>query len=812
MPKKLAYNSIRVILMAGASAGVMLASPALAQTAPNADQEAATGLEDVVVTARRRAESVQDIPVAVAAISAEQIGRRDLTSVEKIASSAPQLQIARTGTGSGAQVTMRGIGASSTSIGIESSVAVIVDNIYYGSGRILNEAFFDLDHVEILRGPQALFFGKNATSGVLNLATADPGDSFEFKARTGYEFTAKERFGEFVVSSPLTDTLGVRAGLRYSNMDGGYYTNLGDPSPYDTRDVATGVVTPHTTVIGDRKAPGTEQLNGRVTLKWEPTSDFTATLKGNFGHSEDAGPGWNFVPYACLNGVSQSVPSRQCATDRFVHYTESMPADVASATSWGRPGGNYNDYNSRGLTANLEYRLPSVTISGAANYNWNENEWACNCSYQENNVFGTEHSTWKAYSAELRALTTFDGPLNFMIGGYYQRTDRDLLQNVVFSGAENSAAPAGLRYTAYNKDSDTRGKTLAAFGQLIWKLTPEIEVTAGARYTDETKDSNYVQPYVLSTLRTIFVFNSPLVANQSFDNFSPDVTISYKPRAGINLYAAYKTAYKSGGFSNSGIQSARSLTQLDDFTFDPETVKGGEAGIKTTLFDRQFRFNVGVYRYNYSNLQVDFFNSPIFAFQTINAGSSVAQGVETEMEFAPASVPGLIMRGTLNYNKARYDDFQGPCYTGQTPANGCTLTSASGTPYQDLSGTRTSVAPDWTATLGGSYDRPISDALELGLSLDARYSSSYLASGFGQPMSQVEGYTVIDASVRVRTSDARWELALIGKNLTDELYLTGVGDGALTGSGTGTAAGRVADQIGYGNLPRTVQLQLSFKY
>lgn len=804
-------NAIRLILMAGASATALGATPVRAQTAPAPEQEV-TGLEDIIVTARRRSESVQDIPVAVTVISAEQIERRDLTSIEKIAATAPQLQIARTGTGAGAQVTMRGIGSSPTSIGIESSVAVIVDNIYYGSGRILNEAFFDISSVEILRGPQALFFGKNATAGVLNLTTADPGESFEIRARTGYEFTAEERFGEFVLSSPITETLGIRAGIRYSRMDGGYYTNLGEPSLYSTRDIVTGVVTPHTTVIGDRDRPGSEQLNGRVTLKWEPTSDLTATLKANFGNAEDGGPGWNFVPFACLNGQSQSTPSRPCSNERFVQYTESMPAVVAGATSWGRESGNYNDYRSRGLTANVEYRLPSVILSAAANYNWNRNEWACNCSYQENNVFGNESSTWNAFSAELRALTTFEGPVNFLVGGYYQKTDRDLLQNVVFNGVENSAAPQGLRYAAYDKDSDTQGETLALFGQMIWQVTPEIEITAGARYTEETKDSSYVQPYVISFLRGIFVHNTPLVANQSFDDFSPDLTISYKPRPGLNFYAAYKTAYKSGGFSNSGIQSARSLTQLEDFTFDPETAEGFEGGVKTTLFDRQLRFNVGVYRYEYSNLQVDFFNSPVFAFQTINAGSSVAQGIETEFDFAPAAVPGLVMRGTLNYNRARYDDFQGPCYTGQTPAGGCTLTSASGTPYQDLSGERTSVAPDWTSTFGVSYDRPLTNQLELGLSFDARYSSSYLASGFGQPMSQNDAYTVFDAGIRVRTSDARWELALVGKNLTNEFFITGVGDGALTGGGTATAAGRVADQIGYGNIPRTVQLQLSFSY
>ena len=191
------------------------ASPAAIQDA-DAPQgpDAAGGLDEIVVTARRRVETAQDIPVSLTAITAEQIDARDITSLERIAAATPQLAIGRNATGSGAQLTLRGIGSNSLSIGTEQSIAVIVDSVYYGQGRTINEGFFDLAGVEILKGPQSLFYGKNATAGVISISTANPTDSWEGMARTSYEFNAGKLLGEGFVSGPITDTLGFRLAVR----------------------------------------------------------------------------------------------------------------------------------------------------------------------------------------------------------------------------------------------------------------------------------------------------------------------------------------------------------------------------------------------------------------------------------------------------------------------------------------------------------------------------------------------------------------------------------------------------------------------
>ena len=177
------------------------------------------GLGEIVVTARKHEESIQDIPVSITALSPEDIRRQDVSSLEKLSGRLPQLIITRSSNGSGASLSIRGIGSNFSSIGIEQSVAVIVDGAYYGHGRVLEEGFFDLARIEVLKGPQALFYGKNATAGVISITTADPGDSAEFRGRAGYEIETEEAYIEAVGSGPLSDTLGVRVALHASKMD-----------------------------------------------------------------------------------------------------------------------------------------------------------------------------------------------------------------------------------------------------------------------------------------------------------------------------------------------------------------------------------------------------------------------------------------------------------------------------------------------------------------------------------------------------------------------------------------------------------------
>lgn len=780
-------------------------APTIAE--PELEQQDAGGLTDIVVTARRRNESAQDIPVAITALGAEQIAAYDLTSIEKVAALTPQFQVGRSAVGSGAQLTLRGIGSNSSSIGIEQSVAVIVDGVYYGNGRIISEGFFDLERFELLKGPQALFFGKNATAGVISISTANPTNEFENITRVGYEFNAQQIYGEQIVSGPITDTLRARVAVRLSEMLEGYARNLATPQPFNTRDLATGALNPHVAPPGPRNSPQERELVGRVTVEWEPTERFTASLKMGGTINTNNNPAWNNVVFNCPGGFSQVQPNVRCRREWY-NYHAAMPADIAAAfplTDDGKLGG---EYRSIGATLNLTYDADWANFQLIGNYQRSKTYFLVDSDYQQavNQIWVTDDSRFRAVSLEARAVSDLDGPVNGLVGLLFQDTRRTVDQNVLSGNIENSSKAPEDRYISFGKESFTDGRTISPYVQLTVAPFEGLELAGGVRYTHETKDSQFVHDTANLTNYRVGV---PVIADQTFTDWSPEATVTYQPTDDITIYGAYRTAYKSGGFSNSSSYLVTSRPQ--DLQFGPESASGFEVGFKATVLDRQLRFDVTAYTFLYEDLQIDFFNGQTFAFITTNAGSARTKGIELQGEFAPRAVDGLTMRGSINYNKARYENFLAPCYTGQSIAAGCNTTAFGGL-GQDLSGVATSVAPEWTGAFGVGYERPVSANLVGSASIDTRYSSDYLGSPFGNPFTRQPDYWALDASLRVRSEDDRWQVALIGKNLTNEFWISGSLDASATGFGTGTNNARPSDQRGFTNVPRTVQLQLTMRY
>ncbi|HKP79585.1 MAG TPA: TonB-dependent receptor [Phenylobacterium sp.] len=802
-----------LLLVCAAPAALIWAQPAAAANDPGAP-----ALEEVIVTARKREENIREIPVAVTAVSAEKLDKYDLRSIEAIAASIPQLSVVRGSSGSGATISLRGIGSTFTSIGIEQSVAVILDGVYYGQGRIINEGFFDMKQVEVLRGPQALFFGKNATAGVLSFTSADPGHSFEALGRVGYEFKSKTANFEGVVSGPLTDTLGLRLAVRYSDMSDGYVTNDAPAASLTTLNITNGVATTHPGQAPVRDLPGERDLGVRLTALWRPSDEFSLNIKGGVTRYRTENATWNNEMVRCpVGGFAQVNPTEACNADRRIQQNPA-PADIAATNPLlGRHGGQlYQDYDAYSASATANYSTGKADITSVTGLHHFKNYFLGDYDFTgaaDGGTWGSEVSKYKAFSEEIRAQTTLEQALNFMVGVYFQSTRLDFDQQIIFPGALESTAVADptKRYITLAKLSYTDGRTFAGFAQAQWKFTPELELTAGARYTHETKDSQFVQPYVIAAYQAVFRENHPIAANQSFNDLSPEVTLTWKPSDRWTAFASYKQGFKSGGFSGSALDSAIGNTTVKDLAFNPETAEGFEGGVRGSILDGRMRFSIDAYTYKYSDLQVDFFDATKIQYVTKNAGSSRTKGIETEVEWAPPEVPGLVLRGTLAYNKARYLSFvDAPCWGGQTPAQGCTIVD--GRPTQDLSGFPTALAPKWTGALEANYEHPVGAGLVFGASANLRYSSSYIANPFGNPNTKQDSYATLDAAIRLKTADNRWEVALLGKNLTDEYVAYNFSDAPSSGSGTGTAAGVRSDLVASPNLPRTVAVQLTFKY
>ncbi|GAB4142303.1 MAG: TonB-dependent receptor [Sphingomonadales bacterium] len=804
-------NHFRQTLLAATAAAMVpaWAIPALAQD--NGEAATVTGLEEIFVTARKREESLQNVPVAVTAFASEQINRYDLTSLEKLAAFTPQLVIGRASNGSGAQITLRGIGSQPTSIGLEQSTATVVDGVYFGHGLFINEALFDLERIELLKGPQALFFGKNATAGVVAVTTANPTDELDVMARAGFEFRSQNLVTEGHISGPLAPTLTGRLAVRFANMFDGYFNDLSEGITTATLDIATGNLNPRFQPAGDDNRPGTNEKFARATLQWKPTERLTATLKISGMRAEDDSNAWNYVPFACPSGFTQPNPNVPCER-KFNVYSGKFPEGLGGNIPNSREDGSqFNLYKSFSATGTLDYSFDQVDLTSVTNYNWHRNIWGLTQHIFSATSFiaATQNTSFWSFSNETRAQTNLDGPINGMLGVLYQKTKRDHDMAAAFAPLEDSSLPDNLRFLSYDKPSQTDGETIAVFGQATWQILPELELAGGARYTHETKKSFLVQSFVNAALQGLFPQDFLIEADQTFNDWSPEATLTYQPADNLTVYGAFKTAYKSGGFSNSALVTA--LTVPTDITFEPETAKGFELGLKTTLADNQLRLNVVAFTYKYKNLQVDFFDSVTFQFITTNAGAARAEGVELEAQYAPRGIPGLTMQGSLNYNDTRYLQFIAPCYGGQSIAAGCN-TNFQGAVGQDLSGQSTAMAPEWTASIGANYETAVSDDFILGISADGRWSDNYLGSNFGHPLSFQKSYINLDATLRFGTADGQWELAVIGRNLTNSFRIGGVIDQPNSGSGTGTAVAVPADQVGYVDFPRTVRAQLTWRY
>ena len=841
------------LLLASTAIALITVDVGMAQAAADATP-ASSSLEEVVVTARKKVENIQNVPVAVTAITAKQLNNFALTSIEKIAATTPQLQVTRGSSGSGANISLNGIGSSFTSIGIEQSVAVDVDGVYYGQGRVLNEALFDMKQVEILKGPQSLFFGKNASAGVLSFSTADPTQTFEAMLRGSYETTAEEPTVEAYVSGPITDRFSARLAIHYSDAQGGYYHNLATAQPYTTLDLGTGAIASHTDPAPLARPQQEKDLVGRLTLKYEVTNNLTDTFKATLDSYHIDNPTANTSTFLCPGdnvagtaafgtpaGFRQNAPTEPCGKNRDI-YQNNLPADVAAVNPiMNRHHGNlYQDYTSQAFTNILKYEGDEVTVESVTGYHHFINYFLGDYDFNgtvagQGGVYGAEKSENQAFSSELRAQTKFKGPLNFMAGFLFQATQLQFHQDVIFN--TGVAGIADFTNLAQNNENDyvtvekrgrTNGDTYAGFAQVLWDITPELEFAAGGRYTYETKDSYFKQPYVLPAFQGVFVQAPPasvLSANQHFSNFSPEATLTWKPTSNITLYGSYKTGYKSGGFSISALDSVFGggfdpttgkaiRTPVSALAFKPETPKGVEGGVKTTLLDGSLRLNVDAFDYVYDNFQVDFFDSVHIDYITKNVGSAETRGIEAQFDWAPREAPGLRINGVLAYDDAFYSSFKkAPCFGGQTPAEGCTPNPADGgLPEQNLTGSRTQDAPNWTASLGADYERPIGSGLVIGVTGNLHYSSSYHLSQFGVPFDMQPDYVTLDAALRLSDEKHRWELAVIGKNLTDEFVLTSGLDIPNTGFNTGAVNGAHSDLGGTALPPRTIAVQFTWFY
>jgi len=811
-------NSRRLTGLLLASAALVGVQPAFAQSEAETDTEATDRASfvdngDIVVSARKRQESILKVPVVVTAISDEKLEKLGVTEMTDLPRLVPGLNLARGNLSGGIFVTIRGIGTSQQDPSLDQSVSLNVDGLPLTQGLAFASGMFDLGQIEVMKGPQALFYGKASPGGVISLRSADPTDQLEVMGRVGYEFEGREKRGELIVSGPLSDTLKARLAGNYASGKG-YFRHVGEAVP------GTGAVTP-----AQKRDSNSKSYHVRGTLLWNPTDRFSARLKANLVRDRIIRPeAYQLV--SCPNGPGETIPpanlpfiqNDDCKLNRTVAVVDMDPAVFVGTPDGGMPNGGVGFGRTRQHYGSLEmsYDLtPELSLDSTTAYYKMRSRSLFNAHGSSgagpvlaaSNRFGR-----RDFTQELRLNSDFAGPLNFTLGGFYQ--DASLLDGVQIQG--NRAY--GLDFLDANGQSIVDTKVYSLFGQARWKISSQLELAGGVRWTDEAKSQD-VYDFVAKVPRSV------AVDRRSQSNFSPEATLTYTPTDDLTVFAALKQAYKSGGFS----VATPPLPGADN-SFGDEKVRGGEIGVKTRLFDRQLTANIAGYYYKYTGLQVGGIEPPRNGqpiIRTINAGGAKTYGIDFDAAFRPHSVEGLELNASINWNKGTYTELDNiPCWSGQTVALGCIGTPNSETGLnttQDISGTPLIRAPQWQATFGFSYEMPVASDYKLVLTNSNQYSSrfvTFLATGRPNRDNYQGSFLKSDLSLALRSPEDRWELAVLGKNITDKvtsgLCATGNYAGGLflaeqiTG-GSSSGAGGIGQVSCYAERGRSVWLRLTVR-
>ncbi|MCP3732614.1 TonB-dependent receptor [Sphingomonas sp. MG17] len=600
-------RALKAVALVGASAASIAASQAQEQTSPPEAASAAAQADplfgdDIVVTAQKRSESVQKIPLAITAVGGEDLANRQVTSFESLAPSLPSVNF---GKNVGfARIAIRGLGLDASVGGHEGRVAYHADGIYVGRPSSQLSTFFDISRVEVVRGPQGTLYGRNATAGAINVITNDPQDTFG-----GYAKLTVGNYGFFQEEGAVTGQVadGVAARFALTKTDrGGYGQNL---------------------VSGD-DIDDEHSLAVRAKLKIEPSAGVTLLLSADYSYQDDAAFVYHFI--------GQGNPASQ---PRAVTLGGTVPADPRD-TFADIP--QTNERRNWGFGATLTVDIGQATLTSVTGYRDSLADVRGDHDGTRINVSTIQTlEQARQFSEELR-LDGETGRLKWLIGGFY--FNEKIYAQSKFGPVlafNNAFLSRGLIF-----NGDLKTDAYAAFGQLDFEILDGLTLSAGLRYSHEKKfidQRGAVELGMAATPGYTPGYTNFQKADVSFSSTTPRFNIQWSPTANLMFYATYAKGFKSGGFNLTGFAPAVRPEQLTDY----------EAGIKATLLSGAVRLNGSVFHYDYDDLQVQRILNA--AAVVVNAATARVRGAEAEVTIRP--VRGFELSGNVAYLDARFTSF-----------------------------------------------------------------------------------------------------------------------------------------------------------
>ncbi len=817
-------------------------------------------LEEVIVTAQKRAESLQDVPISISTLSGDKIQDNTIMNFAALADFVPSLHIAEAPVTT--QIYMRGIG-SGNNRGFEQSVGMYLDGVYMGRARQYRSAVMDVERVEVLRGPQGTLFGKNTVAGAINITSASPvlGEGASGEINVSVEENGGSIVDGFIQGGG--ETFGARLALRGRETDGYVY------NAYLEED--EGAI---------------DEFGGRLTLLWEPSDSFSANLKYTFMERERDGAAsatWRYLSPAERNA---QVPNRSDFADTAYNIMDIFFPDfpaIAGQDFTTYKDNNYGQSQEDGfgigkkpdssddeienLSLNLTWEIGGGTltsVTGFSTYEYFDDvdvDWLPLQFIDRSDIHDFEQ-----FSQEIRWSADVGDRFSYTLGGYIDQNEFDMQGQVMLDTNFDGLFPTFLAlavtgdpanapfmpqnlltlltadsplngipgYGVYTANQTSRNHAFkqdtdswALFAQGTYDLTDALRLTVGVRYTEEEKDAisdqklgdslcgltgnleggvmgqcgaynNWLAVVYASSFNT---YNKYWTGSRKTDDFSPSMNLQWDVSDNTMLYVTYSEGFKSGGFSaaddgnpgnlpagvppippavDNGFQANGFVSTVpnEDFEFDDESVESIEIGGKHEFMDGRMRLNWAAFYSEYNDLQTSIFQG--ISFSVKNASSSEVEGIEVDWLFQMTDAIRVGVNAA--YLDASYGDFKdGPCTAIQLDADGA-CGSPAGATGNDLTGTRTVLASDWSGNAFIDVRIPMGN-LEWFGGVDVNYRSEFDSAGDADPYDVIDSYTKVNA--RIGLIGQNWEVMAYGRNIFDEAALQGSFDTpVLAGSHT----------------------------
>lgn len=766
-------------------------------------------LEEVIVTAQKRAQSLQDVPISVSAIQGDKLKSAGIPNMQALSDYVPNLYIAAAAVNT--NIYMRGVGSGNNQ-GFEQSVGMYIDGIYMGRGRQYRAGFMDLERIEVLRGPQGTLFGKNTVAGAINMITASPdvGEGLSGEIAVALESHDGQTYEGFVQGS-LTDTFAARLGFKHRVTDG-YIDNE----------------------FLNRSEGAIDETGFRLTTVWQPNDNLNVTFKYSNTEFEREGSPSTTKLYLDPASRDELFPNRSAfaniaylLTDvNFPDFAEIGRKEFVSFKDNGfgnsggdtlgigiNPDGSDEEYDN--FMLNVDYDLPAGTLTSITG--WSEYQYIDGVDVDWlplQFIHRDDNQEFEQLSQEFRFASPGGEFFDYVAGVYYEKSTLKFDRRVTLDLNMDGLVPAllgvnslftvlsGGAYNAeqiarnhlYEQDSDS----FAVFGQGTFNLSDTLRVTVGLRYTEEDKEvasnqflsdsivgmgtpnENFFLSFIQATSFNAYIYD--FNEKRSTDKWLPSVNVQWDASENSMLYASFSQGFKSGGFTDADDGEPGDLTPgafpcipgqplsacydrtnpNDDFEFEDEEVDAFEIGGKHTLLGGGMTFNWAAFYTRYDNLQTSVFKG--LGFGVTNAAKSEITGIEVDMLWQATDRLRIGVSGA--WLDASYDSFvDAPCNAIQLDIDPLCGTPG-GFTNNDLSGESTTYAPKYTGSVTFDYDLPLRNGLEWFVSGEANYRDDFEPGGDNDPVDSIDSYS--KTNLRTGLRGENWEIMAYGRNIFDK--------------------------------------------